>query len=315
MYDKAVKQTNGKQAVDAPASKGSSSHGVKRPRGGFNANKDARVRTWAMQELDCLQDAWQPDQAKAAQAEAEEATLRAYAAAGPSAVWESGGRAAAEKKAAVRGAGQPSKPAIATNSSSGKSSQAGGGSDLLGSILGGNFGTAKSDAAATERQPPAPAQARPTEAASLVDELRQREVRAAEAVRRMHAAAAMDVALPRSGARARLLPLLGPVVGDAKMAVALLRAGVLGAIRRTLQTTADTSVTSPSHAAQMRLTLFGMLRCLAPSVQPAHLRQSRGLGKLLMLIARSTSEPRAHRDAASRLLEAMLPREQEASAL
>ena len=57
----------------------------------------------------------------------------------------------------------------------------------------------------------------------------------------------------------------------------------------------------------MRLSLFGMLRNLAPRVQPAHLRQSRGLGKLLMLIARSVSEPRAMRAAAAQLLERMLP--------
>ena len=121
-------------------------------------------------------------------------------------------------------------------------------------------------------------------------------------VRRLHAAAAVDVAVPGSGARARLLPVLGPVVGDPMMAKPLLRAGMLGAVRRALQTTADGSITPSAKAASMRRALFGMIRALVPMVQAAHLRQSRGPGKLLMLIARSTSEPRAMREAATELL-------------
>ena len=119
----------------------------------------------------------------------------------------------------------------------------------------------------------------------------------------------MDTALPSSGARTRVLPLVGPVVADKRMAVALLRAGVLGAIRRLLQTTADGHVTPRSEdATRMRLSLFGMLKALAPSVQPAHLRQSRGLGRLLMLIAKATaSEPRQMRQAAATILERMVP--------
>ena len=58
---------------------------------------------------------------------------------------------------------------------------------------------------------------------------------------------------------------------------------------------------------RIRHSLFGMLRGLAPNVQPAHLRQSRGLGKLLMLIARAMSEKRQMREAAAEVLRRILP--------
>ena len=136
------------------------------------------------------------------------------------------------------------------------------------------------------------------------------ESRAAETVRKLHSAAATDTALPHSSARVKLLPVLGPIFVDPQMATPMLRAGVLGAIRRILQTTADAMITSPPQAARMRPVLFGMLRRLAHKVQAAHLRQSRGLGKLLMLIACSPSEPRTFREEASALLAAMLPSEE-----
>ena len=50
-----------------------------------------------------------------------------------------------------------------------------------------------------------------------------------------------------------------------------------------------------------------------PMVQPAHLRQSRGLGKILMLLAAAKSEPRETREAAAKLLEAVAEKREQAS--
>ena len=55
--------------------------------------------------------------------------------------------------------------------------------------------------------------------------------------------------------------------------------------------------------------IFALVRALAPYVQPAHLRQSRGLGKLLMLLARSPSTRAEERSAAAELLASLLPSE------
>ena len=147
-------------------------------------------------------------------------------------------------------------------------------------------------------------------------ELREREKRAADAVRRLHAAAAMDIASPASKARLRVLPIVGPTVTLATMAVPLLRANVLGALRRLLQTTSDSKITRDiAEKTRMRLSIFSMLKALAPSVQPVHLRQSRGLGRLLMLIATSTAgEPRQIREAAAALLQKIVKPEAEGAA-
>ena len=90
------------------------------------------------------------------------------------------------------------------------------------------------------------------------------------------------------------------------MAMPLLRAGVLGALRRLLQTTADERLTPRPQVVRMRNPLFGMLRALAPTAQPAHMRASRGLGKLLMLIARAPSENHEMRRAAAEMLQRLV---------
>ena len=136
--------------------------------------------------------------------------------------------------------------------------------------------------------PPTPAaalkQPSPLTAAELLALQKEREARAHAAVKRMHAAAAADTVSPPTGARLRLLPDLGTVVRDPAMAVPLLRAGVLGAVRRLLQTTGDLSLTKPETAERLRLSLFGVLRHLGASVQPLHLRQVCAAGCLIPLI-------------------------------
>lgn len=290
------------------------------------------MRTWNMQELEVLEDSWHPQRADGARAAAEEAALRAHAAGGPSAAWaaseaparprsntvgrDSKGAGGGAKAAGVAGKSAEIKrddsqsPVAGRPSAGGRPADApGGGSDLLSSILGGNC---VAPPPATARKPSAPsaAETAEAEAARRLDAMRLCESRAAETVRKLHSAAATDTALPHSSARVKLLPVLGPIFVDPQMATPMLRAGVLGAIRRILQTTADAMITSPPQAARMRPVLFGMLRRLAPKVQAAHLRQSRGLGKLLMLIACSPSEPRTFREEASALLAAMLPSEE-----
>jgi hypothetical protein len=121
-------------------------------------------------------------------------------------------------------------------------------------------------------------------------------------VRRLHAAAAADIVTPMSHARERLLPELGAAVLEPSMTKPLLRAGVLGAVRRILQTTGDTRLTKPELCERLRLSIFGVLRNLAPEVHSHHLEQSRGLGKLLMLIATSPSERRPIREAGRAVL-------------
>ena len=262
----------------------------------FNAMKDGQLRTWNMQEMSCLEDAWQPEgERRAEEAAKEEESLRRHAAFG-----------VARSRA----------PAAAAAAKSVNSNGSGGGSDLLSSILGGNFGVINKP---TTTAQPAPATKavvvdEEAEAARRLSEVRMREARAAEVVKRLHAAAAMDVAIPQpGGARMRLLPELGPTIGDRSMTVPLLRAGILGGIRRTLQTTADTLITDREQCKQMRISLFGMIRVLAPMVQPAHLRQSRGLGKILMLLAAAKSEPRETREAAAKLVEAVAEKREQAS--
>lgn len=186
-----------------------------------------------------------------------------------------------------------------------------GGGDELSRLLSGQFvdvtATAAPTLAPAARPAPATSMPRPTAAApDSVAERRAREQRATDCVHRLHAAAAMDTALPASGACLRLLPLLGSTVRDPRMAVPLLRAGMLGAIRRVLQVTGDERLVAAAQAERVRHALFGILRTLTPSVQAAHLRTSRGLGKLLMLIARSPSERRPVREAAAQVLQALV---------
>ena len=277
-------------------------HGDFNARGGLNPHKESRVRTWDLQELAGLEDAWQPQKAMSAEKEEEEVMLRAHAAGGPSAAWQ----LPISKRGSGAGVSRSSRQPTGCRGGGSGGSDPGGGSDLLANIMCGNFGSKPSAPPAGSGLPSGGATIRvvdaQAEAARQLEDQCKREVSAADVVRRLHAAAAVDVAVPGSGARARLLPVLGPVVGDPMMAKPLLRAGMLGAVRRALQTTADGSITPSAKAASMRRALFGMIRALVPMVQAAHLRQSRGLGKLLMLIARSTSEPRAMREAATELL-------------
>ena len=139
-------------------------------------------------------------------------------------------------------------------------------------------------------------------AEQLITMQRERESRASELVKMMHAAAAADTALPSAGARARLMPTLGTPFRDPEMTVALLRSGALGAIRRGLQTAADGRITRRDVAEKLFLSLVGLLRPLVPAVQPVHLRQSRGLGRMLMLLAASRFEKPRVRDAAADVL-------------
>ena len=275
------------------------------------------VRSWEMAELERLEDAWRPGDTATARAErlaaiaAEEARLRA---ARPSRPSSDASVAGAELPAAK--CGRPSSSSSSSSHLNGTTAVASstkalngggssrGGDDVLDRLLSGNFlGVAPAAA------PPQPSAALAKTAASsqaaqrmALAGQRERESRASALVKQMHAAAAMDTALPSSGARLRLLPALGMAVRDSHMPVPLLRAGILSAIRRTLQTAADSHLSKADVAERLRLSLFGLLRALAPAVQPAHLRLSRGLGKLLMLIAASTSERRDQRAAAASLL-------------
>ena len=76
------------------------------------------------------------------------------------------------------------------------------------------------------------------------------------------------------------------------MAIPLLRAGILGAIRRLLQSAADSALQSPEHAVAIKVSCLGLLLRLAGFTRASHLRQSRGLGKLVLLLARSGYEVR-----------------------
>jgi hypothetical protein len=275
-----------------------------------------------MQELATLEDAWQPGKAASAAAEAEERQLQATAA-----VTVAHRPLIDGTSSSSAGSGQPDKrPGLANPQTGGGGAGAGassrgtagssrcpGGDDVITKLLSGQFGSSLTPcppASAPTSRPPPPSTVPghiPTPTAVSLAALREREVRAADIVRRLHSAAAMDATLPASEARTRLLPSIGAVVIDPGMAVSLLRAGVLGALRRVLQTTADASITTEGDSRRIRQSVFAMLRALAPSVQPAHLRASRGLGRLLMLVARSVSEPRTMRAAAGSVLEAMLP--------
>ena len=183
--------------------------------------------------------------------------------------------------------------------------------DTLDRLLSGNFkgcAAASSSAGASVTAPAAALPPREQTPAELLAAQREREGRAIALVKQMHAAVATDTAFNASDARARLLPALGTTVRDPSMAVPLLRSGVLSAIRRMLQSTADVRITPRANEGErLRLQLFGLLHALAPNAQPAHLRLSHGLGKLLMLVAGSPTERRHVREGARAVLSLLTP--------
>ena len=274
--------------------------------------------------MPALYDAWNPEEAQREEAQKTEAELRVTA-------------AAIYRLPSVQpGGGTPSgKRTPPASSATVPPSGSKGGDDTISRLLSGNFGgllnpnasnhparSGGGDGGSTQAAHAPPSMAKTAVAAvnrprpPSLAELREREKRAADAVRRLHAAAAMDIASPASKARLRVLPIVGPTVTLATMAVPLLRANVLGALRRLLQTTSDSKITRDiAEKTRMRLSIFSMLKALAPSVQPVHLRQSRGLGRLLMLIATSTAgEPRQIREAAAALLQKIVKPEAEGAA-
>jgi hypothetical protein len=138
-------------------------------------------------------------------------------------------------------------------------------------------------------------------------------------VGRLHHAAALDAVAPLSEARLRLLPKLGARLRDERFAVAMVRRGVLGGLRRWLQAAAEetprraTAAGTPAADApglggaagapcRLCLSVLGLLRLVAPHVQPGHLRQSRGLGRLLLGLGRSVLQPPRLRSTAATVL-------------
>eukprot|EP00964_Phaeocystis_antarctica_P137617 scaffold102201_cov33-Phaeocystis_antarctica.AAC.1 len=150
-----------------------------------------------------------------------------------------------------------------------------------------------------------------------------REDEAAALVGRLHHAAALDAVAPLSEARLRLLPKLSSRLRDERFAVAMVRRGVLGGLRRWLQAAAEetprraTAAGTPAADApglggaagapcRLCLSVLGLLRLVAPHVQPGHLRQSRGLGRLLLGLGRSILQPPRLRSTAATVLELLM---------
>ena len=142
-------------------------------------------------------------------------------------------------------------------------------------------------------------------------------------VGKLHHAAALDAVAPLSEARVRLLPKLSARLRDERFAVAMVRRGVLGGLRRWLQAVAEetprpaTAAGTPAADApdlagaagapcRLGLSVLGLLRLVAPHVQPGHLRQSRGLGRLLLGLGRSGLQPPRLRSTATTVLELLM---------
>ena len=144
-------------------------------------------------------------------------------------------------------------------------------------------------------------------------------------VGRLHHAAALDAVAPLSEARLRLLPELGARLRDERFALAMVRRGVLSGLRRWLQAAAEETPPRRATAAgaagaagaiglggaaggpcRFYLSVMGLLRLVAPHVQPGHLRQSRGLGRLLLGLGRSVLQPPRLRSAAATVLELLM---------
>jgi hypothetical protein len=69
------------------------------------------------------------------------------------------------------------------------------------------------------------------------------------------------------------------------MHVPLVRNGLLGLLRRWLQGAADLSLTGEADRRTLQNASVAICLAVAGAVAPAHLQQSRGLGKLLMLLS------------------------------
>ena len=116
------------------------------------------------------------------------------------------------------------------------------------------------------------------------------EEQAAEMVRQLHHAAALDTVAPNTGARLRLWPSIGARLRDGPLLRSLVRAGALGALRRWLQTTGDSATTAgATEVMRLRAAVLAGLRALAPYVGAPQMNMSRGLGKLLLLLADAPS--------------------------
>ena len=109
-------------------------------------------------------------------------------------------------------------------------------------------------------------------------------------VRQLHHAAALDTVAPNTGARLRLWPSIGARLRDGALLRSLVRAGALGALRRWLQTTGDSATTAgATEVMRLRAAVLAGLRALAPYVGAPQMNMSRGLGKLLLLLADAPS--------------------------
>lgn len=133
----------------------------------------------------------------------------------------------------------------------------------------------------------------------------RREEEALRVVRRGHHAASLDTASPASEARLHFLPTLSTHVADTAMLTPLVRNGVLGMLRRWLQTAADESLTIDGDRFIIQSAVVAICHALARAVSPVHLQQSRGLGKLLMIVS-ATASDKTLRQRAAEALRAML---------
>ena len=126
--------------------------------------------------------------------------------------------------------------------------------------------------------------------APSADDRYRTEEQAAEMVRQLHHAAALDTVAPNTGARLRLWPSIGARLRDGALLRSLVRAGALGALRRWLQTTGDSATTAgATEVMRLRAAVLAGLRALAPYVGAPQMNMSRGLGKLLLLLADAPS--------------------------
>lgn len=176
--------------------------------------------------------------------------------------------------------------------------------DSLARLLDGRFLGASGGA---PPPPVAPSPAPPMSQVAAVAAAVLREEEALRLVRRGHHAASLDSVSPDAKARLRFLPTLSTHASDPTMHVPLVRNGLLGLLRRWLQGAADLSLTREDDRRTLQNASVAICLAVAGAVMPAHLQQSRGLGRLLMLLsATATAQDGPLRHRAAEAVAAMM---------
>ena len=181
------------------------------------------------------------------------------------------------------------------------------GSSVVERLLDGDFlgGSAPPVALAPAARPPPVATAAAAAAAALALAV-AREEDALALVRRCHHAVSLDrtaAAMPTE-ARARVLPTLMTAIASREMLVPLVRNGVLSMLRRWLAVR-PAAGSSPEQHRKMQLAAMAVCEAVAPASSPAYLQQSRGLGKVLLLLS-ANAQSAPLRDRAAAALHALL---------